>query len=114
MSDQDLKPGEERFPAPVQLDAAGRAAQKRRNIWLGLALIGFVVLVGAATMVRLSNSDLSKGSFYYHNDQDGETPAGGPALPPGMSPDQAAPPPNLSAEPSVPEPETPPEEEPQP
>lgn len=115
MSDQDRKPGEERFPAPAQLDAAGLAAQKRRNIWLGLALLGFVVLVGAATLVRLSNSDMSKSDFYYHNDQGGKTPAEGPALPPGMSPEQAAPPPNLSAEPSEPAPETPqPEEEPQP
>lgn len=114
MTDQDHKPGEESFPAPAQLDAAGLAAQKRRNIWLGLALLGFVVLVGAATLVRLSNSDPSKGSFYYHNDQS-ETPDEGPALPPGMSPEQAAPPPNLSAEPSEPEPEaSEPEEEPQP
>lgn len=110
MSD-DLKPGEERFPAPAQLDAAGRAAQKQRNLWLGLALLAFVLLVAITTFIRLGNTDLSKGGFYYHND--GKSSEEAPELPPGMSPDQAAPPPNLSAEPPAPEAEGPETEEPE-
>ncbi|HPF22251.1 MAG TPA: hypothetical protein PK417_02170 [Hyphomonas sp.] len=109
MSD-DLKPGEERFPAPAQLDAAGREAQKRRNLWLGLALLGFVLLVAITTFVRLGNSDMSKGGFYYQNSGSSRE---APELPPGMTPEQAAPPPNLSAEPSVPEPQEAETEEPE-
>lgn len=30
------------------------AARKRRNLWLGLALAGFVVLIMIITMIRLS------------------------------------------------------------
>lgn len=29
-------------------------ARKRRNLWLALALVGFVILVGVITVVRLS------------------------------------------------------------
>ncbi len=31
------------------------AARKRRNIWLGFALAGFVILVLLITMIRLAN-----------------------------------------------------------
>jgi hypothetical protein len=96
MSD-DLKPGEETFPQPMQLDAEGRAAQKRRNLWLGLALLGFVVLVGLTTFVRLSGSDSRKAEFYY-NMKSSSTSEEAPELPPGMTPDQAAAPPNLTEE----------------
>ena len=106
MSGDQVKPGEERFPQPAQLDAPGRAAQKRRNLWLGLALLGFVVLVGLTTFVRLKNSTPSEVGFYYHNGQSDESTEA-PALPPGMSPDQAAPPANLTPEPDVPETEEP-------
>jgi hypothetical protein len=99
MSD-DLKPGGDVFPQPAQLDAEGRAAQKRRNMWLGLALLGFVVLVGLTTAVRLSGSDSRKAEFYY-NMKSTSAPDEAPALPPGMTPDQAAPPPNLSEQPVV-------------
>ena len=97
MSDDGLKPGEERFPEQAHLDAAARAAQKRRNLWLGLALLGFVFLVGLTTFVRLSGSEDNQGNFYYNMNQTGQEEA--PELPPGMSPEQAAPPANLSAEP---------------
>jgi hypothetical protein len=41
-------------PAQVpQLDEAALKARKRRNLWLGFALAGFVVLVMLITMVRL-------------------------------------------------------------
>jgi len=105
MTDTERKPGEERFPAQAHLDPEARAAQKRRNVWLGIALLAFVVLVGLTTFLKLSTSE-GKADFYY-NMKGNKGDNGAPALPPGMSPDQAAPPPNLSAEPSVPEaPET--------
>lgn len=104
MSEDEWKPGEERFPEPAHLDAAARAAQKRRNLWLGLSLLAFVLLVGLTTMVRLKTSETGKFDFYYNMDPPTDKPQEMP-LPPGMSPDQAAPPPNLSAEPSTPEPE---------
>jgi hypothetical protein len=99
MSDEDLKPGEESFPEPAHLDAAARTAQKRRNLWLGLALLGFVFLVGLTTFVRLSGSQDNQANFYYNMNQAGQEET--PALPPGMSPDQAVPPENLSVEPEV-------------
>lgn len=40
-------------PQIPQLDADALKARKRRNLWLGLALAGFVVLVMLTTMVRL-------------------------------------------------------------
>ena len=100
MTDTERKPGEERFPEPSHLDPEARAAQKRRNVWLGLTLLAFVVLVGLTTFLKLSTSE-GKADFYYNmsGNKDDET---APALPPGMSPDQAAPPPNLSTEPSEP------------
>ncbi|KCZ86794.1 hypothetical protein [Hyphomonas jannaschiana] len=99
MSDDGLKPGEERFPEQAHLDPAARAAQKRRNLWLGLALLGFVFLVGLTTFVRLSSSEDNQSNFYYNMNQTGQQQA--PELPPGMSPEQAEPPANLSTEPVV-------------
>jgi hypothetical protein len=60
---------------------------------LGLALAGFVILVGVVTFIRLSSSDLSQSGFYYSVDDKGERIND---LPEGMTPDQAAPPPNLT------------------
>ncbi|MEZ5998954.1 MAG: hypothetical protein R3B98_09700 [Hyphomonas sp.] len=108
MSDNSVKPGEETFPQPVQLDAAARAAQKKRNLWLGLALLGFVLLVALTTYVRLGASEKGQADFYYNMNQSGQEAP--PAPPPGMTPEQTAPPPNLTAEPSHPE-ESQPEEE---
>ena len=42
----DIEP----FP---KLDEEARKAQKRRNIWLAIALVTFVVLVAVTTMLRL-------------------------------------------------------------
>lgn len=42
-------------PPPRPLDEDARKAQKRRNLWLALALIAFVVLVIATTMIRLGS-----------------------------------------------------------
>jgi len=43
-------------PDPVvpQLDAEAIKARKKRNLWLGLALAAFVVLVMVTTIVRLN------------------------------------------------------------
>jgi hypothetical protein len=74
-------------------DQAEMAARKSRNRWLGLALAGFVILVGVVTFIRLSSSDLSQSGFYYSVDDKGERIED---LPEGMTPEQAAPPPNLT------------------
>jgi len=41
------------------------AARKRRNVWLALALAGFVVAVLVVTMVRISQGDgsMADGGF---------------------------------------------------
>lgn len=41
------------------------AAQKRRNRWLALALVTFVILVGTTTAIRLQSVDLSKSEGLY-------------------------------------------------
>ncbi len=80
-----------------------RAAQGKRNRFLGLSLFALVALVGIATSIRIANADLSKGGFYYNPDAEKpaatEVTAG--ALPPGMSAEQAAPPPGLTAPPQA-------------
>jgi hypothetical protein len=40
-------------PAVQQMDPEALKARKKRNLWLGLALAGFVVLVMVITMIRL-------------------------------------------------------------
>ena len=47
--------GEIDTESPRQLSKEALAARKRRNIWLGVALAGFVVIVLLITMVRLAN-----------------------------------------------------------
>ncbi|MEL6324339.1 MAG: hypothetical protein AAGJ29_13995 [Pseudomonadota bacterium] len=42
--------------SPAAQEAARLAAQKRRNVWLGLALAGFVVLVALVSAVRLAEN----------------------------------------------------------
>lgn len=98
MSDNGVNPDKEHFPEPAHLDTEARMAQKRRNLWLGLALLGFVLLVGLTTFVRLSGSQDNQANFYYNMNQTGQAET--PELPPGMSPDQAAPPANLTADPA--------------
>jgi hypothetical protein len=41
-------------PELPPLDAEALAARRRRNMWLGLALAGFVVLVMIVTIIRLN------------------------------------------------------------
>lgn len=101
MSDNGVNPDKEHFPEPAHLDAEARMAQKRRNLWLGLALLGFVLLVGLTTFVRLSGSQDNQANFYYNMNQTGQAET--PELPPGMSPDQAVPPANLTVDPAEPE-----------
>jgi hypothetical protein len=74
-------------------DPAEVKARNSRNRWLGVALAVFVILVGVITFIRLSSSDLSESGFYYTMDDKGEKVQ---TLPEGMSPEQAAPPPNLT------------------
>ena len=40
-------------------------AQKRRNLWLALALVAFVVTVGVTTAVRIQETDFSGGDRLY-------------------------------------------------
>jgi hypothetical protein len=46
------------LPDPVvpQLDAEAIKARNRRNLWLGLALAGFVLLVMVMTFIRLNTA----------------------------------------------------------
>ena len=50
-----------------QSDKASEAikAQKRRNMWLGLALVAFVALVGVTTAFRLQASDFGARDRLY-------------------------------------------------
>ena len=92
MSDPDEKYAGQ-FPDTYTPDEAEIRARKGRNMWLGLALAFFVILVGVITFIRLSSSDLSQSGFYYSADDKGERIQD---LPEGMAPEQAAPPPNLT------------------
>ena len=40
-------------------------AQKRRNVWLAFALVGFVVIVGVSTAIRIQETDFSGGDRLY-------------------------------------------------
>ncbi|MEO1554579.1 MAG: hypothetical protein AAFR82_11675 [Pseudomonadota bacterium] len=40
-------------------------AQKRRNAWLAIALVAFVVVVGVSTAVRIQETDFSDGDRLY-------------------------------------------------
>ena len=77
-------------------------AALRTRRWQGFTV---VVLVAITTMIRLANANLSEGAgFYYSNSggsarEDERMPIDDqPALPPGMTQDQAAPPPGLEPE----------------
>lgn len=45
--------------------AAILKAQKRRNVWLALALVAFVVIVGVSTVIRLQESDFGGSDRLY-------------------------------------------------
>ncbi|MEL7057881.1 MAG: hypothetical protein AAGL09_16240 [Pseudomonadota bacterium] len=40
-------------------------AQKRRNAWLAVALVAFVVIVGVTTAIRIQETDFSGGDRLY-------------------------------------------------
>ena len=40
-------------------------ARKRRNVWLALALVGFVVIVGVSSAIRIQEPDFSGGDRLY-------------------------------------------------
>ena len=40
-------------------------AQKRRNAWLAVALVAFVVVVGVTTAIRIQETDFSGGDRLY-------------------------------------------------
>ncbi|MEM7328547.1 MAG: hypothetical protein AAF437_07395 [Pseudomonadota bacterium] len=51
---------------PVATDAeALLKAQKRRNAWLALALVAFVIVVGVTTAIRIQEADFSGGDRIY-------------------------------------------------
>lgn len=51
---------------PVDEQAALQLkAQKRRNAWLAAALVGFVVIVGVSTAIRIQETDFSGGDRLY-------------------------------------------------
>lgn len=63
-------------------ERARLAAQKKRNMWLALALFAFVVIVGVTTVIRLGDADLSKdGGIYWRNDPQPREQAPMPELP---------------------------------
>ena len=79
-------------PAFTQLSPEAEAARAARNRWLGLALFGFVILVGIITAVRLAATVKESGAeFYYHvDDTSSSIPDDTTALPPGMTPEEPA------------------------
>lgn len=48
----------------VELSPEATAARKKRNIWLAAALLGFVLLVGAATAIRISETGSKDGMYF--------------------------------------------------
>lgn len=50
---------------PAIDEAALVKAQKRRNLWLALALVAFVVIVGVSTALRIQETDFSNGDRLY-------------------------------------------------
>lgn len=52
-------------PTPVIDEAALMKAQKRRNLWLALALVAFVLIVGVSTALRIQETDFSNGDRLY-------------------------------------------------
>lgn len=48
----------------VALTPEQLAARKKRNLWLALALVGFVVLVGATTAIRISENGAKDGMYF--------------------------------------------------
>ena len=88
-------------PSFTQLSPEEDAARALRNRWLGLALFGFVVIVGAITAIRLADAaKTGDAEFYYHMNDKGERIEGDGvvALPPGMAPEVTGEAPESEAE----------------
>jgi len=71
----------EQSTAP-QIDHAAIKARKSRNIWLALALVAFVLLMGVGTAIRIQQGagvSACEGSFYW--DMDSNSCVEGPAEP---------------------------------
>ena len=49
----------------VEHEAARLKAQKRRNAWLAVSLVAFVVIVGVTTAIRIQETDFSGGDRLY-------------------------------------------------
>lgn len=48
----------------LELSPEAKAARKKRNIWLAAALLGFVLLVGATTAIRISEAGAKDGMYF--------------------------------------------------
>ena len=55
----------EKKPTDEEHAALQLNAQKRRNVWLAFALVGFVVIVGVSTAIRIQETDFSGGDRLY-------------------------------------------------
>lgn len=55
----------ETTPAAAPDATTLKQAQKRRNAWLALALVAFVVIVGVTTAIRIQETDFSGGDRLY-------------------------------------------------
>jgi len=44
------------YETPEDAEVSRLAAQKRRNVWLGLTLLGFVLLIGIVSALRLAEN----------------------------------------------------------
>ncbi|MEM5517384.1 hypothetical protein WNY37_10500 [Henriciella sp. AS95] len=63
-------------------EQARLAAQKKRNLWLAVALFAFVIIVGLTTVIRLGEADLGEdGGIYWRNDPGTADQAPMPVLP---------------------------------
>lgn len=57
--------------AAPQIDHGAIKARNRRNMWLALGLVAFVVLMGVGTAIRISQGagvSACEGSFYWDMD----------------------------------------------
>lgn len=54
--------------SPPEMDPAAIKARNRRNIWMGLGLLAFVVLMGVGTAIRIgqgAGTNPCEGSLYW-------------------------------------------------
>jgi hypothetical protein len=48
----------------IDLSPEAKVARKKRNIWLALSLLGFVMLVGTTTAIRISETGSKDGMYF--------------------------------------------------